>query len=280
MATLGAPVTNRFMIGTAELRLGPQSSAAKLTQAHSVGLIDNSSFNVEVNSTDLLGGFPQQIIDTAITSQTGQMTATLREYSRSNLSVLLGQGIATSTTDIVTTLSGPVTGSSGTPDSTITVAAGTGIQAGDLLGIFISGQPESLSLVRVASVATNDITLEADMAVERNYTPATDGTVYVVRYQPLPIGVMTINYFSAMLLQVQRGTAENRPMGVNFWKVAIASGVQYAAGGTEFASTELTLKVLQPAASEYATGKPLEHLAAVIPTNPTAQFFISSDAAV
>jgi hypothetical protein len=94
MAILGGAVTNKFVIGNFELRVGPQEMAGKLTSAHSVGVIDRFAVRDQQQSADLTGLFPQELIDTDIVSQTTQLTATLREFSPRNLNILLGNGLA------------------------------------------------------------------------------------------------------------------------------------------------------------------------------------------
>lgn len=94
MAILGGAVTNKFVIGNFELRVGPQEMAGKLTSAHSVGVIDRFAVRDQQQSADLMGLFPQELIDTDVVSQTTQLTATLREFSPRNLNILLGNGLA------------------------------------------------------------------------------------------------------------------------------------------------------------------------------------------
>ncbi len=93
MAILGGAVTNKFVIGNFELRVGPQNMAGKLTSAHSVGVIDRFAVRSQQQSADLMGLFPQELIDTDIVSQTTQLTATLREFSPRNMNMLLGNGL-------------------------------------------------------------------------------------------------------------------------------------------------------------------------------------------
>ena len=107
---LGSPRTTKFSIGTAELRIGPLSSAMKLKQENSVGLIDNATVEVSQESVDLTGGFPKVLVDTAVVSQESSITATLREFSRRNIQVLLGEGvvpIASEPADAATTVDTP-----------------------------------------------------------------------------------------------------------------------------------------------------------------------------
>jgi hypothetical protein len=93
MAILGGAVTNKFVIGNFELRVGPQNMAGKLTSAHSVGVIDRFAVRSQQQSADLMGLFPQELIDTDVVSQTTQLTATLREFSPRNMNILLGNGL-------------------------------------------------------------------------------------------------------------------------------------------------------------------------------------------
>ncbi|MCK5431167.1 MAG: hypothetical protein KAJ03_00410, partial [Gammaproteobacteria bacterium] len=94
MAKLGSPSTQKYSIGTAEVRLGPQTSAMLLNQAsHSIGVLDSVTVEVAQESVDLLGGFPQTILDTAIINQTASVTATFREYSRRNIRTVLGESL-------------------------------------------------------------------------------------------------------------------------------------------------------------------------------------------
>ena len=43
---LGSARTNKFPIGTAELRVGPLTAAGNLMDVHSVGLIDQATLSV------------------------------------------------------------------------------------------------------------------------------------------------------------------------------------------------------------------------------------------
>lgn len=91
---LGSAKTRQFNLGTSELRVAPLTSAGRLLPAHSVGLVDSTTVNVAQEAARLEGGFPRKLIDTAVISQTASVTAQLREVSRRNLQVLLGQGVS------------------------------------------------------------------------------------------------------------------------------------------------------------------------------------------
>lgn len=258
MAKLGSPVSKKFSIGTAELRVGPMSEAGKLQQARSIGLIDNVTVEVSQTSVDLMGGFPKQIVDTAITEQAGNVTATLREYSRNNLGIMLGLGAQTAVTDVATTTTAQVT----TPWTTVPVTSAAGITIGDLIVVYPSGQPELLAVTQVTGIATNDLTVDPPLPANM----PSGALVFVARQ--LAIGnIQTTSYFSVSVIQQERATG--RPVGFHFWKAAVGSGMTYGTNADDFASTEMNLKILQPAIEEYGVGGDLAHLDAIIPTHPT-----------
>lgn len=269
MASLGAPRTRKFPIGTAELRIGPLSLANKLTAAHSVGLIDSVTVEVTQESVNLEGGMPRKLIDTAVVSQASKITGTIREYSRRNLKVLLGEGVdGTPPTDVETTVA--TNASAGA--TSLAVASAVGIVQGDIIVVYPSSDAGQVSVCRVASVAANTLTLDAD-------TPllyAADTGAKVFNGQPVKIGgVAETNYMSAMIIQTDR--VKKRPLVFNFWKVAIASGMNFATGTTEFGSTPMELNCLEPAATEYGAGGDLLHLADLVPNYPIGMMIGGAD---
>lgn len=276
MATFGSPQTSAFIIGTQEVRIGPMSKAGLLTQAHSIGVIDQVNFNVEQNSVDLNAGFPQLPIDTAITSQISGATMTLREYSRRNLQILLGGAQA----DYVT----PGGDVLGTVDTTSPIAADattvvlsevTGTPAaGDVVTFYSLTDP---GLVAVSSIAsynsgTKTVTLTTGQGLAVGF--GAGANVKMFKADPIAVGnITTVNYFSVQLLRTDRATG--RPVVTDFWKAAIASGMQMGAQTTEFASTELQLKFLRPSATDVAGS--LAHVAAQVAAYPTARIAIPRD---
>lgn len=273
MSQLGSPVTNKYAIGTAELRIGALADANKLTQSNSVGLIDQATLEVTQNSVDLLGGFPQVIVDTAITSQEASITATLREYSHKNFNLLVGEGVVASIADVNSLIVDDQLAGATTVD--VTAAEGVLFAAGDLVQIYTDGFNENVSLCRIDSVAVDTLTLDAGTPLLFDVNGTTD-TVYIYNIEQVPIGAISqTNYFSVQLVQTERSTG--RPLTFNFWKGAIGAGMNYGTNATDFASTDLNVKLLQPAASEYAVGADMEHLANIIPTNPTGLIATGGD---
>jgi len=264
MSQLGSPQTNKYAIGTAELRLGTLANANKLTQANSVGLIDQATLEVTQNSVDLLGGFPRVIADTAITSQEASVTATLREYSRRNFNVLVGEGAAAAVADVNSLIVTDVAADGVAFD--VTAADGANFTVGALVQIYKEGENENVTLARIESISTDTITLDSDTPALFAYNGTTD-TIYIYEAEAVAIGAISqTNYFAVQLVQTERSTG--RPLTFNFWKGAIGAGMSFATNAEDFASTELNIKLLQPAALEYGSGSDLEHLADIIPDHP------------
>lgn len=298
MASLGAAKTGKFQIGTAELRVGPLSMAGKLTQAHSVGLIDTATLTVDQTSVDLKGGFPQVIMDTQVTDQSASIVATLREFSRRNLGVMLGQGLtydaaADGVADAKTFLTAGIDGTT-TPVVSIALDSATGfdlvIDADDprntwqgWVVIYDPALPGSSVITRLTA---GGATLAEDEgaatgALDPNFAINTvlPAGAIVAKLAPIAMGaVFSVNYFTAQLLTLDRQTG--RPRVHNFWKVATGSGMSLANNATDFASTEMNLRVLQPTLADYSENGPMAHLSEIIPRFPMGIMGEMSDAAL
>lgn len=271
---LGSPRTTKFSIGTAELRVGPQAAAMKLKQEHSVGLIDNATVEVTQESVDLSGGFPKVLVDTAVVSQESSITATLREYSRRNLQLMLGEGVVPTASEPLDA-SAVVDASLSAGGVIIPVAATAGFNASDMVIIYGNSDTTKAEVTvgKVASVEADvSITLVAETPTLHDIV---SGDLVYLANQVAIGAIVETNYFSCQLLQVERASA--RPIGFDFWKGAIGGGMTFATNAEDFASTELNIKLLQPASTEYASGAVMEHLVGVIPDHPTGMYFGGGD---
>lgn len=278
MPNLGAPLTNKFIIGTFEVRVGPLNKAGLLTQKHSVGITQNFSLNVEQNSIDLKAGFPQQVVDTAITEQVAGMTANLTEYSKRNIELLLGgaaNDYPNSGTDAFGTVDTTNPIAANAVSFTFSTVSGT-FAANDTIVLY---NRDDLSACIVSTVATyvagtKTVTLTTGQGLATGF-PA-GSVVFGYKADPIKVGNVTgVNYFTVQLINQDRGTG--RVQIWDFWKAAISSGIELGANVTEFANTDLQLKFLAPAASEYAVGGNLAHLANVVPTNPIGRIAMVRD---
>ena len=265
--SLGQAKTKQFNLGTAELRIMPLSSSGKGLAIHSVGLVDTVTVEVAQEAVRLEGGFPRKLVDIAIASQNATVTGALREVSRRNLKVLLGQGVSASEpTDTATTMTGTATAAGAT---SFDVASAVGITAGKTLVVFPQGKPELMSVVVVDSVSTNTVTLNSATPLLVAYDPAV-ATIQVFDAQPIPIGAVdSVQYFGVQV--IQRNYANGRPRVFDLWKAAISAGMTFETSNQDYGSQNLQIEVMEPAAEDYAAGGPLEHLATLIPNYPSGR---------
>lgn len=252
MASLGAPVTGQNIIGTFEVRIGPQSSAGRLLQSHSIGVIDNFTLDLRQDTVDLMAGFPQEPVDTAIVSQISGLSFTLREYSVRNMNMMLGNGVASSATATY----------QGTVDTTSNIAKGTSavtlndlageVAAGDTVVFYHATDRSKVFVVYVESATVGASTTDIVFSPPLPELIQAGTVFYAYKAEALAFGQQsTVQYFSCSLVQLDR--ANGKPLVFDFWKAALESGPQISTGGTEFASTETRLKFLEPTASEHLT---------------------------
>lgn len=147
-STIGSSKSNKFQIGSAEIRIGPLSRAGQLTSADSVGLLQSASVNFANESVDLEGGLPKTLIDTVIVKQTATVQASAYEYTTNNLKVMLNAGV----------------GRDSRPDYTFQVATS------------IAANATSISFV-IPTDLTASLSATAATAIGASVT-STSGTVY------------------------------------------------------------------------------------------------------
>lgn len=269
---LGQPVTKEFSIGTAELRVGPLSSAGHLTQAHSIGLIDDAVVSVNNEKAILEGMFPRVQVDSVVVKANAKVTATPREYSRRNLGIMLGNGIATAVNDIASTLAADVAVDATSFD--VQPGHGANFSVGQVVVLYPDGQPENVSVVEIGNITTDTITVAAGQKVPLAYAEA--DTIHVYVSHAIPVGnVVKTEYFSCSL--VQRNHHSGRPKVFNYWKVSVAGNLEVNTNAEDFASMSMELDCLVPSASEYAAGQPLNHWENKIPTNPLGFFALDNN---
>ena len=260
---LGQAQTDTFSIGTAELRVGPLSSAGQLVQANSIGLIDDAIVTIGQESAELKGGFPRKLVDSVVIEQTATVTATAREYSRANLNIMLGNGIVAAATEVKSTLATDELINA----VSIDVQGGDGalFTVGDIITIYPEGKPEDVSVLEIGNIVTDTVTFVTGQTTVIAYTAADVVNVYVSHQ--ISIGnVVQTNYFSCTL--IQKDHKSGFPLVYNFWKVSSVGSLDVQTNAEDFSSMAMELNCLEPAASEYAASADLEPWANVIPTHP------------
>ena len=274
MAKLGSAITPKFDIGTAEMRLGPLTKANLLQQSDSIGLIDDATYTVNQTNVDLLGGFPKTVVDTAVTEQTATINATMREYSRRNLRILLGDGLAgTAPTEVRSTLDTAADLAAGANVVNVDTGDGALFAADDVVIIYPEGRPQDVSVLQVLSVAVDALTMKANHVTAVDYNALTEsGTVFniYVAHQVAIGNITRTNYFSVMLIQQENSTGQ--PKIVSFWKGSIGGSMEVATGSDDFASSAMEIKLLQPTVTDSAAGGELVDMVDLINLHPTGMF--------
>lgn len=264
--SLGQARSKQFNLGTAELRITPLAASGRALASHSVGLVDTVTVSVAQEAVRLEGGFPRKLVDTAIASQTSSVTGALREVTRRNLRVLLGQGVsAAEPIDTTTMMNGAATVAGAVEFAVVSAA---GITAGATLVVYPKGKPELMSVVVVESVDANTITLDSNTPLLVAYDPAMQ--VEVFNAHPIAIGAVDqVQYFGVQV--IQRNYGNGRPRVFDLWKGSVSSGMTFETSNQDYGSQDLQIEILEPTADDYVDGGPLEHLASIIPNFPSGR---------
>lgn len=277
MAKLGSAVSNEFSIGTAEVRVGPMTEAGRLAQARSIGLVDSATLTFSATSVDLKGGFPQQIVDTSVTEQAGDIKIAAREFSRRNLDIMLGNAVTgAAVTDVATTLA---TSANVAADAvSITVVSAAGLAVDDIIVIYPEGRPQDVTVTQISAIATNTLTLKTGMGTVVAYPAQTDSsTPYrVFKAHGIAAGNVTkTNYFTLMLLQQKNKTG--RPSIWAVWKVANSGSMEQGTSATDYGTLNMEMKILQPSSTDTGVGGDLNNVASLVNLFPSAVRFAGAD---
>lgn len=278
MAKLGSASSNEFSIGTAEVRVGPLTEAGRLAQARSVGLVDNVTISFATASVDLKGGFPQQIVDTAITEQTGSIKVTAREFSRRNLDLMLGNAISAAAVDAKSKLVNTANVAAAATSLTLVTGGGASFDVDDVIVIYPEGRPEDVTVSQISAISTDTLTLKTGMGTVVAYNALTESTLdfHVFKAHGIAAGNVTrTNYFSVMLLQQKNNTG--RPAIWTIWKAANSGSMEQGTSATDYASLSMEMKILQPTLSDVGVGGDLNNMASLISMYPSAARFAGAD---
>lgn len=258
---IGSPQTDKFPIGTAEIRIAELSRALKHLPTDSIGTLDDVTISVANTSVNKMAGFPQRTVATAITENNVSITGTVGEYSRRNIQVLSGEAAEAAVEDVVVTLQDAATAGA----STLELATGDGakFQAGQLICLYIEGRPELLTVAKIDSITDDTLTLDSTTPTLHAY-PALLTRIYAAH----PIGkpITKTEYFSIQVVQSQ--FSDGRPLVWNFWKGAVTNGMEMVLNPTDFSTTSMEITCIEPAAKDFQAGGPLFDVADFVIEHP------------
>lgn len=258
---LGSPQTDKFPIGTAEIRIAPLALAMKQMPAHSLGCLDDVTISITNTAVQKRAGFPQRQVANAITENVITVSGTVGEYSRRNMQIMAGEAPEVAVADVKGILAtAQVAGAVSVPLGT---GEGAAFVVGGLVTIYIDGKPELITVAKIASIATDTLTLAANTPLLHDY-PATVTRIFAAN--PIGKAMVKTSYFSLQVIQSQ--FSDGRPIAWNFWKASASNGMELALNPTDFSTTSIELQCLEPTAAEFQVGGELAHLADIIPDYP------------
>jgi hypothetical protein len=282
---LGTARTKNFQIGSAELRFGALSSAGRLKQSDSAGLIQSASVNFAQNSVDLKAGLPQQLVDSVITETTVTVTAQAYEFTRRNMRLMVNEGtvtgetewsyISTAVADATDILSSQATTGAKTLKITATGISATNLAVNDLVGVYAASSPEKFSVIKLTAISVTGsvatLTFDAG-ATPMVYDLGSSDKVVAYKINPVSLGKSAeTKYFTVDILG--KNHASNQVQGFRFWKAAIQGGLDYSFSNDNFAVTPLTFKILLPTAEEVGVGGALNGIAGLYADHPLGMFW-------
>jgi hypothetical protein len=243
-------------IGSVEVRVGPLSSAGKLTQANSLGVVDSFTFEGTINSVSYNALFPSKQIATAIIENLSKATLTYGESSARNLNLHFGNGLVASVAANATTLAST-------------------IAPGETYMIYPEGHPELMSLVQVASVSTDTVTVVTGQSLPVAYDLTTYPVVNVIKSQAVGFGAASYTqYFTVDAIKV--GFTDGKPRVWRIWKASIGGTASIASSRTDFARPSMELSILAPDVKDVATLGALHHVAGEVAKYPLAAYYTAA----
>jgi len=162
----GNAKTNKFMLSTATVMLGPLADLHALNPAeHSIGLVKNFQLTGEAQYTELTQGIRNAVVMSVRTGEGLRTSCEVYEFTAKNLAFAAGLDASGTTYDVVDEWSALAAEAAAEADSlTLAVAPTTPLVAGDY--IFVQkGQDDYVHVMKVASIATTEVTVAAGFEV-------------------------------------------------------------------------------------------------------------------
>lgn len=232
----GEAKTTEFLLSTATIMVGPTSKVMELTPSlHSLGLVKNIQVQADVSFTELTQGIQQQVVSSVNTGSQTKITGELYEYTARNLAYGAQlDGSAATYDPIVTsyTLATNIT----TGGATVVLGTGGGadFNVGDFLVIQDTNNPDKLHVGKVASKATDTLTLATGYVMPSTMAFSTGSTVI---YRVTPIKVGAVSAQPTMGLKMVGLLPESgQPITLIFPKVKITKGISLAFQTDNFAN--------------------------------------------
>ena len=236
----GEALTNKFMLGSATVMIGPQADLMDLTPAaHALGLVKNFSISAQPQFTDLRQGVQNQLVASVMTENTVRASMEVYEYTARNLAYALTlDGTDYPAATVVSTLAAPTAGNDA--DATVQSGLGASFTVGDY--VMIDGGGDLVEVRKIASIATDTITFDADI----NRVFASGAAVSVVN--SVDVGSKAEPDYYAM--QVVGRASNGEPIVLLLPKVRITGGFTMAFGTDNFGNLPFEVTVFDKVATD------------------------------
>jgi len=225
----GEARTSEFLLSSATVMIGPQAKVMELTPAlHSVGLIKNVQVSAELGFTELTQGVQNQAVSSVNNSVQTRIGGELYEYTARNIAYGAGLDAGGAAYDTLTTqyaLNAAIAAGAGT--SIALASGGTDFTAGDFIVLQDTTIPDRVFIGKVASVATNTITLATGYGFTAENTGWAVATTVAYKVRRVQVGsVAKQQRFGAKLVGILPESGE--PVTLIFPKVAITKGLGFS----------------------------------------------------
>lgn len=239
MNSPGDAKTAEFLLSTATVMIGPQASVMALDPVdHSIGLVKNVMAEYNPTFVELTQGITAQTVMSVNTASQSKVSAEVYEFNATNLAY--GAGLDGSTMSTPTVLKTYVLETAiAAGGASIVLATGKGADwvPGNYGVLADTTQPDRVHVFKVASVATDTLTIEADYAIPTTGGDETWSTTTSVIYFVNAIGVggqISQPTFGVKIVGVMPDNGE--PVTLIFPKVKITKGLSLSFQTKDFSN--------------------------------------------
>jgi hypothetical protein len=224
----GEAKTAEFLLTTATVMIGPQAKVMELTPAeHSIGLVKNVQANAETGFTELTQGIQAQVVASVNTSNQTRISAEVYEYTARNLAYGAQLDGTDEAWDPITEQYALATAiTTGGTSVALTTGSGADFAPNDYIVLQDLNTPDRVHVGKVASVATDTITLASGYAMPSGAAfPIATTAVFKVR--SIKVGSVTKQPVYGMKM-VGLLPETGQPVTLIFPKVKITKGINLA----------------------------------------------------
>lgn len=221
----GEAKSNKFMLGTATVMIGPQSDLFNLNpEEHSIGLVKNFTMSGQPSYTELTQGVKNSVVYSVMTGNPITATMEVYEHTAKNLAYGLGiDGSAFDPTTVNTTTNADVASNvAGT--KIIPCAAVTGFLVNDWIQVLPAGVTDKVLVAKIKSIDSTAKTITIQDEQSFDYALAIGSIVKKVNV----VGIGSKSDQPFLAAKVVGNLADGTPVALLIPKVRITGGFTLA----------------------------------------------------